>query len=800
MSAGPPRAPARRAPARPRPAVLAALLGVLCVLGAPGAAPAPAAALASPVVGAAARAPAPPPAPAAQTSDEGAVLPEGTVDVGGTVSVEVEQVGGPAGAVLRRGEALALRVRVADSSGAPLRGLRVLVSASSRPLTTSAALQRWAEGEGPSRGDLVLEEAALADLDGPSPLPPRPGAAGPQGSSGPSGPSGQRAAGPVVVDASADPEQTRRLGSAWGPRGVTVEVVDAAGTRLAAQRTFVTWLPSGDPAQVGRVALAVPLSAGAPDIASAVVPPQHLASLTAPGGRLERALGVAALPWTSWVVDPLALGGPPLPPPAGDAPGTSGSADQQAALAAWRERVTRAAAGHDVALLPSGSPDVAGLAAAGAGELYALAGARGEVEARSLGASTALTRTSQDVLDAAAVRTTARAGRDVVLLAAGDEASDVRGAGARVDLRARVAGQGGPAATVRALVPSADATRVLAVGAAQQGAEDGAESRGGAVRPAPAMTSARLVAESAVAALTPTEQGRPGTLLLAPPPGWDADPAVAGTVLAPVTAAPWVRTVGLDALVASPGQPRAAGPASAQPGQLPAEGLVAVQTALARARAGAAALTTPDGYLEASQGSAVAAAASAWRGDLGAWQQGVQAFVRSSSQVGEEVRVVPGSTVTVLASKVDLPVTVVNGFDRPVDVTVSLESASGRLQGAGAVPIPDLAPGDRQRVLVPVTAVASGDVEAQVVLRARDGTRVGAPVPLSAVVRADWEDRGTVVAAGVVALVLVVGIVRTVRRNRRGRPGRAGGDRRGEPVAPRRDGALSAAGPGAGRS
>ena len=278
---------------------------------------------------------------------------------------------------------------------------------------------------------------------------------------------------------------------------------------------------------------------------------------------------------------------------------------------------------------------------------------------------------------------------------------------------------------------------------------------------------------------------------------------VAGAVLAPVVAAPWVRTVGLDALTASPGQPRTAGTASAQPGQLPAEGLVAVQAALTRATAGAAALSAPDGYLETSQGSAVAAASAAWRDDLGAWQQGVAAFARSSSRVGEEVRVVPGSTVTVLASKVDLPVTVVNGFDRPVDVTVSLDSASGRLQSAGAVPIPALAPGDRQRVLVPVTAVASGDVEAQVVLRARDGTRIGAPVLLNVVVRADWEDRGTVVAAAVVALVLLVGVVRTVRRNRRGRPGRPdrpdrpglpGKDLRGGPPR-RRDDALSAAGP-----
>ena len=772
----------------------ATLLAVaLCLLCLPGGLAVAAPARASGAAGVGAAAP-----PAEDRGSPARGLPEGTVDVGGPVDVEVERVGGSADAVLRRGEALALRLRVTDSSGAALRGLRVLVSASSRPLTTSAALQRWAEGEGPSRGDQVLEDVGLADLPGPSPLPPAPSGTGP----GQHGALQGSGAGPVVVDVSADPEQTRRLGPAWGPRGLTVEVVDAEGTRLAAQRTFVTWLPSGDPAQVGRVALVVPLSAGAPDIASAAVPPQRLVGLTAPGGRLERVLGVAALPWVSWAVDPLALGGPPSPqgvqtaaPGADPQAPPAASADQQAALAAWRERVVAAARGRDVALLPSGSPDVAGLAAAGADELYALAGERAAAQAGALGASTALTRTSETALDAAAVRTAARAGRDVVLLATGGGPVDPRsGDGAvRVDLRARASSERSTAAAVRALVPSANATRVLVEGTGQGGSDEQQDGRRDVPRPAPAMTSARLVAESAVAALAPAAGDRHGTLLMAPPPTWDVDPSVAGAVLAPVAAAPWVRTVGLDALAASPGEPRAAAAASAQPGQLPAEGLVAVQAALARARAGAAALSAPGGYLEASTASAVAATSSAWRDDLGTWEQGVAAFSRSSSRVGALVRVVPGSTVTVLASKVDLPVTVVNGFDRAVDVTVSLDSSSGRLQGAGAVPILALAPGDRQRVLVPVTAVASGDVRAQVVLRARDGTRIGAPVPLSVVVRADWEDRGTVVAAAVVALVLVVGVVRTVRRNRGARRGRHGEGLRGHGRGRRLDGAGTVA-------
>ncbi len=667
--------------------------------------------------------------------------------------------------VLRAGEQLRLRLEVTSRSPAELAGARVVLVAGSAVLPDSASLQRWADGQGPSRGDLVLADASLSSLrTGGS----RPG---------------------VTAEVVADAQVLAGLGGSWGPRGLTVEVVDASGERLAAQRTFVTWLPPGwSPTSHTHLAVLVPLSAGPPDIGEAVVPPERLEELVAPDGRLRRTLAVATTPGASWQVDPAALGEPALRSPSpsaredgGDDGGSDEGEGAQAPdpgspAASWREDLAAAAPAHDVSVLPFGDPDPVTLAGAGAESLLGLADARGEELAAALpGGTSRLARTASPTLTTGSVEALGDAGRGVVVLApgrpadrageragdrAGDRAAAVQGeGGTRVDVRPR-AGARSPAPPVRSLSVSGPATRALVAGTGP----------GGPQRPTPALTSARLVAESAALARR-APRGGGASMLLAPPAGWDVDPTAAVPVLDTVLRAPWVEPTSLTELAAQPAASTVRAPAVAAPtdAQLPREGLASVITALDRAASDAAVLSAPGAYVDAARASAVAAASSAWVRDLEGWRAGVEAYSEAASAIDDGVHVVPGSAVTVLSAQVDLPVTVVNDLDRAVDVTVSLDSSSPRLQPAGAQPIEGLAPGDRQRVLVPVRAVASGDVTAQVVLRADDGRQIGSPVELRVKVRADWESRGTAVAAGVVVLVLLLGVVRTVRRNRRRR-------------------------------
>jgi hypothetical protein len=58
-------------------------------------------------------------------------------------------------------------------------------------------------------------------------------------------------------------------------------------------------------------------------------------------------------------------------------------------------------------------------------------------------------------------------------------------------------------------------------------------------------------------------------------------------------------------------------------------------------------------------------------------------------------------------------------------------------------------------------------VSVSVELLTPDGRSVGTPADLRVRARPDWENVGTAVVAGGLALLLVVGLVRTVRRGRR---------------------------------
>ncbi len=716
--------------------------------------------------------------------------PRAPTDAGG-VTLTVEDV---APVVLEPGRQLSLRVRAQDPSGTALEGARVLLYASTVLQGDAAALQRWADGDGDVRGNLPLEEVELRPAGEAPSAPPAAG----------------RGATDVVTEVVADPVLTARLGAQWGPRGLTVELQDAGGERIAAARTFVVWLPRGEPAQRTALTVLVPFSAGPPAVADARVPAERMEEQAALGGRLDRLLRVASDPGVAWALDPAVLG-----PPAGAAPGpapveppaegrlatepsgpAAAATDPSAtgvgpATAAWRERLRAEAPRHEVVALPQGVPDLEGLARAGLGEVMTLAEQQGAATVQAglpVGVRSDVAWATGRDPSAAAVDLARAAGRTAVVLGSADEDD---GLPARVDLPLG----GAPGGAVAGLVPSAAASTALV-----EGTTRGAGGAPGAVTPA--VAAARLLAESAVVARGGPGDPGPGPrpMLLAPAAGWDVEPAAAEAVLEALRAAPWVEPASLADLVAAPvwGGADALAAGGAGAAQLPAEGLRQVADALARARTTASAIAGEAeraSHLAEVEASAVAATSAAWLGDPEGWRAGLAALTASGRSVDRGVQVLPGSAVNVLATEVGLPVTVANDLDRAVDVAVSVRSLSARLAPGDPVVVAGLAPGDREQVRLPVTAVASGDITVQVLLTTLDGTAIGEPAPLTVRVRAEWETRGTAVAAGVLGLVLLAGLVRAVRRGRGGgrRPrGPAGGPVGGGPVGGR---PATAAGP-----
>ncbi|WP_353826939.1 DUF6049 family protein [Agromyces sp. SYSU T0242] len=162
------------------------------------------------------------------------------------------------------------------------------------------------------------------------------------------------------------------------------------------------------------------------------------------------------------------------------------------------------------------------------------------------------------------------------------------------------------------------------------------------------------------------------------------------------------------------------------------------------------------------------------------WSQAVGRWLIDQRALTDAVRVVPSSSVLVVASETGIPVTVENDLPYAVDVVLTVDPSNGRLLVQDAVEA-TVEGVSRQTIRVPVEAgVGSGEVDLVVSLSSPSGTPVGGTVTIPANVHADWEGVGAAVLAATAVLVFTVGIVRTVRRRRRARIATATGDARAD--------------------
>lgn len=622
-------------------------------------------------------------------------------------------------AVLAPGQALQVRVQVTNTGTETMATPLVQGVLRTRRLDTRVHVQEWADGQ-------RTAQRLVGDTPVGRPLGP-----------------GESAE--VVLDVPAERLELGADADSWGAYGLRLQLAEntpRAFRAVAADTTFVLWSPQGAASAVPaadrpRVSLLVPFTAGPPGVADALLPPERLGRLTAPGGRLDAVREVAGVRGATWFVDPA------LPVSA-----ARGDDDVRAWWRAWRA----AAADRDVVALPYADPDVAALAAAGEGELHGLAERQGAAVAQDL--LDADTRTdvawpATGSVSPAALRLLADGGRSAVVLAAGTQPPQPAVAGTPTGRSLATAGDG----TVETLLVDPTLSLLLA--------GTGGQAPGG---PPQSDVAQRLLAETAVVA----RDGGGPSVPVAVPRDWDPDPTAARAAVGALLGAPWVQPEGLDALLAAtgPGRGEPTYPQADAAAELPRDGLRTAGDAVATARSTASALSDPAAVVEPVERSAVAAASVAWRDDLAGWRDGLTALQRAADAVPAGVRVVPGATVTVLSAETGLPVTVVNDLGQAVDVVLTLRPRSSRLLPEEAVPV-TLSAGGRQRVTVPVRVLASGDTQVDVLVTTPEGVRLGEPAVLAVRLRADWESRGTLLAAGVALLLLVVGLVRTVRRGRR---------------------------------
>ncbi len=659
--------------------------------------------------------------------------------------------------VLALDQDLTVTAVVHNASAEPIESPRATLRISRYRLASSERLSAWTES-GPR--DDAGSPVTTIDLDGP--LAP--------------GASAQ-----VVLTVPSSSIGLLRSASAWGPRGLSVELSDGS-RRVGLERTFLLWAPSDDPADLRRVAVnvLVPVvgeglasedldaletaadadaaesadadaaegahETAAPDgdpagsegdAADAVAgrsSTRSIDTLTATGGRLDTLLqATAGQPAVTWAIDPALL----------DQAATGGDASR-----AWLQNLTTEAARTDVVALPWSDPDIAAIAHGHESQLLDVAlGISSPASTQVLGPSPDrllwLADTTPDQ-ETAALAARSRAGALVV-------GSDVRGSDgdalvsdptARVDV---TTGHG----TARLLVPSATLDTLLAT---PDEVQPGATA---------ATVAQRALAETAVAARASTSVSE--SLLVTAPRDWQPDTDLVQAQLKALASAPWVQLASATELASEQGEVAALPDAVSTSTELSPAHVNALGGARADVAGFAQVVPEPALLLDGLDRRLLAPLAVDWRSDVTGRKSLVDTVLAEAIQRRSGLTVLLSEQVTVAASSSQIRLVVRNTLEQPATVRVEMLSRQSCLTATGS-PTTTVGAASEETVIMDVRATSACDVLVDVVLRAADGTLVSTPVAFSARVTPSIEDVGLSIVGALLAVGLVAGIVRTVRR------------------------------------
>ena len=564
-------------------------------------------------------------------------------------------------------------------------------------------------------------------------------------------------------------------GQRFSAYGLAVEVRAQGGLgrrQVGLLRTTVQWQPGPKEFNAQQLAWLVPITGVPTGVNGADPSPAQLAAAVGPDSRLRRLLDAASAPGVGWAVDPAllqALGsttpsasasGATATPTASTPAGTPDAAASRA-VATFVADLRSAAVGRVVIELPYGDPDLAAVTARGRADLVRAAQAAGAGIVEQVLGVTPVTGVAWPA-DGWATDTTLR------------ELAAIGVSDAVLDARSR--------RLVDVLPYTPDARTHVAPGLTGWLADPVlgtlAASRASGVLPVQ-----RVLAETA--AVTSERPGLTRRLLVALPRGLDPDPAAFRALVRALSSVPWVSVVPATDLRRNPpgsgsdgsaDLPRLAAPAPAavSRAQLSNAHVAAVRRTRSVVSALGEVVADPVAVTSGLQRSTLTLLSCSWRGrpaDLAKARGAVAGRVRT---LGDHLRVLP-SSVNFLASSGRLQITIINELPEAVaGLRLRVTSTNPRLRVTGGdVPAPDLAPGTRAQVQVPVQALGKGTVRLDAQLVSPSGRPLGQRQQVS--VRAQPTGTWALgVVGAVVGLVLVVGLVRALRRPRR-RPAKGAG-------------------------
>lgn len=686
-------------------------------------------------------------------------------------------------AVLRPGEDLTIRGTVQNVSAEVVSNVSVELIMQRHALSSRTAVQAWHSGTSSSR--IGTATPVVEDLEEDL----EPGASIPFRLTMPSGP-------------------TFAESSPWGPRGIEVEASGVNGTGWA--RSLLLWFPEESPlAAPAELSVLVPLTATVTEWRQAITDDVPVGQVAA--GRLlplihEMDDDVA------WAIDPALLedqpvvpaspeqweaagsttsgqtdgGDPPAAP--GQDPGStpdvegddgaatepeedrnggtdpphggsttddgSGRADPGAGLDATaqddglHEVLAERAASRDVVRLGYADADLAAMAHAGDLSLWRLGEERGARLLEQAGLEPlAGVHWPAGAVDGATLDALAGEGVQTALIPERILADQPAAPGTGPAL---VRTRSGP---VDAVVPDARASMLVA----------GVDAAGEDLDP---LLGRQLMLADSAAAVRERQRGHPGFLLTFPR---DASADHVTDNLAELTDAPWLETASMRSLLGrGPGTERTVERAVVRDtDRLPAQAIADLESQHAAVRNLSQVLGTSQPLLDQVEPAVLTSLSAAWSGHTGSRDDLLNRVDGLVEQVTGSVRIETGSSVLLINHSGDLPVAVANDLPVEARVTVALHPQDPRLRAGDPVETV-LDPQSITTVRVPIEAVANGNVDLTVhILDEPGGDDVGRSASFMVRVRADWEDIGTAVVAGLLSVGFVIGMVRTIRSGRR---------------------------------
>lgn len=194
--------------------------------------------------------------------------------------------------------------------------------------------------------------------------------------------------------------------------------------------------------------------------------------------------------------------------------------------------------------------------------------------------------------------------------------------------------------------------------------------------------------------------------------------------------------------------------------------LNAIATVLGRMDALGQATNEPSAELDDARLALLRSAALDLRSDPQRRSLAAQEALTTARALIDSVAVTSGSSLLLVSSSGEVPITVANGLDVPVTVKVVLRSRSPILVTEGQ-PVVTIPAKSEATVTIPVTAVSSGDAWVSVALRTEDDTTLSVADSLRVSVHTAWGNAATGLFTVGLALLLAGGIWRTIRRGRK---------------------------------